>query len=51
MLKSDFQPSGRRFVRVPGPSPLLDRILRAKRYPAFVHRGPECGALRLTALG
>lgn len=45
MLKTNFHPSGRHFLQIPGPSPVPDRLLRAISYPTIDHRGPEFGAL------
>src|SRR5579862_9121889 len=50
MLKTDFHPSGRHFLQIPGPSPVPDRILRAISLPTIDHRGPEFGALGLKVL-
>ena len=54
MLKTNFHPSGRHFLQIPGPSPVPDRLLRAISYPTIDHRGPEFGALGrkiLTGMG
>lgn len=54
MLKTNFHPSGRHFLQIPGPSPVPDRLLRAISYPTIDHRGPEFGALGkkiLTGIG
>lgn len=45
MLKTNFHPSGRHFLQIPGPSPVPDRLLRAISYPTIDHRGPEFGEL------
>jgi len=45
MLVTDFHPSGRHFLQIPGPSPVPDRILRAISLPTIDHRGPEFGTL------
>lgn len=45
MLRTNFHPSGRHFLQIPGPSPVPDRLLRAISYPTIDHRGPEFGAL------
>lgn len=45
MLQTNFHPSGRHFLQIPGPSPVPDRLLRAISYPTIDHRGPEFGAL------
>lgn len=50
MLKTNFHPSGRHFLQIPGPSPVPDRLLRAISYPTIDHRGPEFGALGKTIL-
>ena len=50
MIKLDFQPTGRHFLQIPGPSPVPDRILRAISYPTIDHRGPEFGALGLKVI-
>jgi alanine-glyoxylate transaminase / serine-glyoxylate transaminase / serine-pyruvate transaminase len=49
-LKLDFRPVGHHFLQIPGPSPVLDRILRAMSLPTIDHRGPEFGALGLKIL-
>ena len=43
----DFHAAGRRFLQIPGSSPVPDRILRAMSLPTIDHRGPEFGALGL----
>src|SRR5208282_205846 len=45
MLKTNFHPTGRHFLQIPGPGPVPDRILRAISLPTIDHRGPEFGAL------
>ncbi len=45
MLTTNFHPTGRHFLQIPGPSPVPDRILRAISSPTIDHRGPEFGAL------
>lgn len=45
MLTTDFHPTGRHFLQIPGPSPVPDRILRAMSLPTIDHRGPEFAAL------
>lgn len=45
MFKTNFHPSGRHFLQIPGPSPVPDPLLRAISYPTIDHRGPEFGAL------
>lgn len=45
MLRTNFHPSGRHYLQIPGPSPVPDRLLRAISYPTIDHRGPEFGAL------
>src|SRR5437879_12161013 len=32
---------GRHFLQIPGPTPVLDRVLRAIELPILDHRGPE----------
>lgn len=54
MLRTNFHPSGRHFLQIPGPSPVPDRLLRAISYPTIDHRGPEFGELGkkiLTGIG
>lgn len=50
MLTTNFHPTGRHFLQIPGPSPVPDRILRAISSPTIDHRGPEFGALGLKVL-
>jgi len=50
MLVTNFHPTGRHFLQIPGPSPVPDRILRAISSPTIDHRGPEFGALGLKVL-
>jgi alanine-glyoxylate transaminase/serine-glyoxylate transaminase/serine-pyruvate transaminase len=50
MLNTDFHPTGRHFLQIPGPSPVPDRVLRAMSLPTIDHRGPEFGALGLKLL-
>ena len=50
MLSTDFHPTGRHFLQIPGPSPVPDRVLRAMSLPTIDHRGPEFGALGLKVL-
>jgi alanine-glyoxylate transaminase/serine-glyoxylate transaminase/serine-pyruvate transaminase len=50
MLNTDFHPTGRHFLQIPGPSPVPDRVLRAMSLPTIDHRGPEFGALGLKVL-
>ena len=50
MLTTNFHPTGRHFLQIPGPSPVPDRILRAISTPTIDHRGPEFGALGLKVL-
>lgn len=50
MLTTDFHPTGRHFLQIPGPSPVPDRVLRAMSLPTIDHRGPEFGALGLKLL-
>jgi alanine-glyoxylate transaminase/serine-glyoxylate transaminase/serine-pyruvate transaminase len=50
MLTTDFHPTGRHFLQIPGPSPVPDRVLRAISLPTIDHRGPEFGALGLRVL-
>ena len=45
MLTTDFHPTGRHFLQIPGPSPVPDRVLRAMSLPTIDHRGPEFGVL------
>jgi alanine-glyoxylate transaminase/serine-glyoxylate transaminase/serine-pyruvate transaminase len=45
MPKTNFHPTGRHFLQIPGPGPVPDRILRAISLPTIDHRGPEFGAL------
>eukprot|EP01041_Mallomonas_annulata_P019967 gene19967-39538_t len=47
MLTTDFHPTGRHFLQIPGPSPVPDRVLRAMSLPTIDHRGPEFGTLGL----
>lgn len=42
--------AGRHFLQIPGPSAVPDRILRAMDMPVRDHRGPDFGALGLSAL-
>ena len=41
MLTTDFHPTGRHFLQIPGPSPVPDRVLRAMDNPTMDHRGPD----------
>ena len=50
MLTTDFHPTGRHFLQIPGPSPVPDRVLRAMSLPTIDHRGPEFAALGLKVL-
>ncbi len=50
MLTTDFHPTGRHFLQIPGPSPVPDRVLRAISLPTIDHRGPEFAALGLKVL-
>ncbi len=50
VLTTDFHPTGRHFLQIPGPSPVPDRILRAMSLPTIDHRGPEFAALGLKVL-
>jgi alanine-glyoxylate transaminase / serine-glyoxylate transaminase / serine-pyruvate transaminase len=50
MLITDYHPTGRHFLQIPGPSPVPDRVLRAMSLPTIDHRGPEFGALGLKVL-
>ena len=50
MLVTNFHPTGRHFLQIPGPSPVPDRILRAISSPTIDHRGPEFGDLGLKVL-
>jgi alanine-glyoxylate transaminase/serine-glyoxylate transaminase/serine-pyruvate transaminase len=50
MLTTDFHPTGRHFLQIPGPSPVPDRVLRAMSLPTIDHRGPEFAALGLKLL-
>src|SRR5262245_56831884 len=45
MIALDHHPSGRHFLQIPGPSPVPDRILRARSRPTIDHRGPEFATL------
>lgn len=45
MLSTNFHPTGRHFLQIPGPSPVPERVLRAMSLPTIDHRGPEFGAL------
>ncbi len=45
MFTTNFHPTGRHFLQIPGPSPVPERILRAISSPTIDHRGPEFGAL------
>lgn len=47
MLKTDFHPTGRHFLQIPGPSPVPERVLRAMSLPTIDHRGPEFGVMGL----
>ena len=38
-------PAGRHFLRIPGPTGVPDRILRAIERPVTDHRGPGSGRL------
>src|ERR1700689_3567157 len=37
--------AGRHFLQIPGPTPLPDRVARAKETPIIDHRGPEFSKL------
>ena len=50
MLTTDFHPTGRHFLQIPGPSPVPERVLRAMSLPTIDHRGPEFAALGLKVL-
>ncbi|MDO8447953.1 MAG: aminotransferase class V-fold PLP-dependent enzyme [Rhodoferax sp.] len=50
MLTTNFHPTGRHFLQIPGPSPVPDRVLRAMSLPTIDHRGPEFAALGLKVL-
>ena len=50
MLTTDFHPTGRHFLQIPGPSPVPERVLRAMSLPTIDHRGPEFGVLGLKIL-
>ena len=50
VLTTDFHPTGRHFLQIPGPSPVPDRILRAMSLPTIDHRGPEFAELGLKVL-
>ena len=50
MLTTNFHPTGRHFLQIPGPSPVPERVLRAMSLPTIDHRGPEFGALGLKVL-
>jgi len=50
MLTTDFHPTGRHFLQIPGPSPVPDRVLRAMSLPTIDHRGPEFALLGLKVL-
>ena len=50
MLTTNFHPTGRHFLQIPGPSPVPDRVLRAISSPTIDHRGPEFGTLGLKVL-
>lgn len=50
MLTTDFHPTGRHFLQIPGPSPVPERVLRAMSLPTIDHRGPEFGVLGLKVL-
>jgi len=50
MLTTNFHPTGRHFLQIPGPSPVPERVLRAMSLPTIDHRGPEFGALGLKIL-
>ena len=50
MLTTDFHPTGRHFLQIPGPSPVPDRVLRAMSLPTIDHRGPEFAVLGLKVL-
>ena len=45
MLVTDFHPTGRHFLQIPGPSPVPERVLRAMSLPTIDHRGPEFAML------
>ena len=50
MPTTNFHPTGRHFLQIPGPSPVPDRVLRAISLPTIDHRGPEFAALGLKVL-
>src|SRR3982751_875143 len=50
MIALDQHPSGRHFLRTPGPSPVPDRVRRAMSMPTIDHRGPEFANLGRTVL-
>ena len=50
MLTTNFHPTGRHFLQIPGPSPVPDRVLRAMSLPTIDHRGPEFAQLGLKVL-
>lgn len=50
MLKTDFHPTGRHYLQIPGPSPVPERVLRAMSLPTIDHRGPEFGVMGLKLL-
>ncbi|MFN4360645.1 MAG: pyridoxal-phosphate-dependent aminotransferase family protein [Hylemonella sp.] len=50
MLTTNFHPTGRHFLQIPGPSPVPERVLRAMSLPTIDHRGPEFGVLGLKVL-
>ena len=45
MLTTNFHPTGRHFLQIPGPSPVPERVLRAMSLPTIDHRGPEFAML------
>ncbi len=50
MLTTNFHPTGRHYLQIPGPSPVPDRVLRAMSLPTIDHRGPEFAQLGLKVL-
>src|SRR5260370_33382784 len=45
MSKNSWRPLGRHFLKIPGPTMLPDRVLRAMDTPIIDHRGPEFAKL------
>src|SRR3989475_4427923 len=45
MSKNSSRPVGRHFLQIPGPTPLPDRVVRARDTPIIDHRGPEFAKL------